>query len=109
MGKRQLLFSVTEKDVEFKFQRGRGNGGQKKNKTSSACICTHPKSGAQGYSEDHREQSRNKKTAFQRMAETPEFKAWLNLKIEAACGNIEIQEADADGNTHKRLLRHEEV
>lgn len=43
------------------------------------------------------------------MFETTEFKAWLKLKIEAAVGNVEIEEPDDFGTIRKRLLRHEEV
>lgn len=109
MKRKEKLFTLTEKDFNFVYQRGRGNGGQKKNKTSSACICSHKPSGAQGYAEDHREQSRNKTLAFKRMTETPEFQAWLKFKIEAACGHIEIEEADDFGTVRKRLLDHREV
>ena len=109
MKKKEKLFSLTEKDFKIQFQRGRGNGGQKKNKTSSACICSHEPSGAQGYAEDFREQSRNKKLAFQRMTDTDEFKSWLKLKIEAALGNLEIEEADDLGNVRTRKVRHEEI
>lgn len=109
MKNKERLFKLTEKDFDFQYTRGRGNGGQKKNKTSSACICSHKSSGAQGYAEDSREQSQNKKLAFKRMTETAEFKSWLKLKIEAACGNIEIEEADDFGTLRKRLLRQEEV
>lgn len=108
MGK-QKLFTLTEKDFEFSFNRGRGNGGQKKQKTASACICSHRPSGAEGYAEDHREQGRNKKLAFERCTKTPEFQSWLKLKIEAAQGNIEIEEPDDFGVMKKRKLRHEEV
>jgi protein subunit release factor A len=107
--KKEKLFTLTEKDFDFIFQRGRGNGGQKKNKTSSACICSHKPSGAQGYAEDHREQSQNKKLAFKRMTETAEFQSWLRVKIDAACGNVEIEEADDFGILRKRKVNHEEI
>ncbi len=109
MRKKEKLFSLTAKDFDIQFTRGRGKGGQKKNKTSSACICSHKPSGAQGYAEDSREQSQNKKLAFKRMTETPEFKSWLHMKIQAALGNIEIEEADDFGNVKRRILNHEEV
>lgn len=108
--KKELLFRLTEKDFRFVAKRGSGKGGQKKNKTSSAIQCFHDPSGAQGEAEDHREQLRNKKLAFKRCTETTEFKSWLNLKIQAACGEIEITETDElTGKTHTRLLNHQEV
>lgn len=67
---KDTILSVTKDDCEWIYQRGRGNGGQKKNKTNSAVICSHRPSAAQGYAEDHREQGRNRELAFKRMAET---------------------------------------
>lgn len=107
--KRQLLFSLTEKDFVFKAKRGSGAGGQKRNKTSSAMQCFHPPSKAMGEAEDHREQSKNKRLAFKRCCETLEFKTWLKLKTDAAMGNVIIEETDSTGNIIKRALSHEEV
>lgn len=109
MAKKQLLFRLTEKDFRFQAKRGSGAGGQKRNKTSSAMQCFHDPSGAMGEAEDAREQSQNKKMAFKRCTETKEFQAWLNMKIAAAQGHIEIEENDDLGNKTKRKLNHEEV
>ena len=107
--KKELLFSVTAKDVEFLDKRGSGKGGQKKNKTSSAIQCFHKPSGAMGEAEDHREQSLNRKLAFKRMAESLEFRTWARLKADAAVGNVEIEEFDDLGNPVKRKLRMDEI
>jgi len=104
MKKRQKVFSITAKDCVFKDKRGSGCGGQKKNKTSSAIQCFHPDSGAMGEAEDERSQTHNRRTAFRRMAESPEFQSWMKMKIAAVRGEIEIEE---DGFT--RPLRHDEV
>jgi protein subunit release factor A len=106
---RQLLFSITEKDFDFKEKRGSGSGGQKKNKTSSAIQCFHEPSGAMGESEESRKQSQNRKLAFERCVNTPQFQSWLKLKIDAAQGQVEIEEDDDQGNRIKRKIRHEEV
>jgi protein subunit release factor B len=86
------IVSVTKDDCEWIYQRGSGNGGQKKNKTNSAVICTHKISRAQGYAEDNREQSRNRELAFKRMVETKKFQSWLKtetLKKLGVLGEIE--------------------
>lgn len=114
------VVSVTAADVDFEFFRGTGNGGQKKQKTSSACRATHPPSGAVGRSEEHREQSRNKHLAFQRMAMSEKFQKWIRLEtmkrlgvlaeIEAAVeramepGNLKVEVKDEKG-----LWTHAEV
>lgn len=41
---------------------------------------THKESGAVGESREERSQLQNKKTAFKRMAESPQFQYWLTLK-----------------------------
>lgn len=107
--KKERLFTLTEDDFLFKAKRGSGKGGQKKNKTSSAIQCWHEPSGAMGEAEDAREQSQNKKLAFKRCTDTVEFKVWLQMKIDAACGNIEIEETDENGRNHRRKLNHEEI
>ena len=84
--KRELLFSVTSKDCEWSYTRGTGNGGQKKNKTSSAVHCHHRPSGAHAYSEASRSQHDNKRDAFVKMTETKEFKTWHKLEINRRLG-----------------------
>lgn len=86
--KKQLLFSLTARDFEWDYIRGSGKGGQKKNKTSSAVRCRHISSGALGYAEDDRSQSKNKKLAFKRMSETREFKSWIKLEIARRTGEL---------------------
>lgn len=104
MRKKQRWFSITAKDCIFQTYRGSGKGGQHRNKTDSAVRCIHPKSGGVGTCEEYKEQRQNKKRAFKRMTESNEFKSWLNFKIEAGLGHIEIE---MDGQ--KRLLSKDEV
>ena len=83
---KKLLFSVTSNDCEWSYTKGTGSGGQKKNKTSSAVHCMHRPSGAHGYSEASRSQLDNKKEAFQKMANTEEFKNWHRLETNRRTG-----------------------
>jgi protein subunit release factor A len=106
---RQRLFSVTAADCEWQVFRGSGDGGQKRQKTSSGVRCCHRPSGAEGKATDSRLQSENRKTAFKRMCESREFQEWMRLKIEAARGNVEIEESTDQGNRVARKLRMEEV
>lgn len=89
MSKSEPIVSVTRDDCEWIYQRGSGNGGQKKNKTNSAVICSHRPSAAQGYAEDHREQLRNRILAFKRMAETKEFQSWLKTETMRKLGTLD--------------------
>lgn len=80
---KQLLFSVKKEDFDWQYFRGTGTGGQKKNKTSSACRCIYRESGARGESQEERQQSKNRKLAFQRCIASKEFTLWLKLKTSA--------------------------
>lgn len=78
--KKQAIFSVTKKDLRIDFFRAGGKGGQKQNKTSSACRITHIESGAVGESREERHQHMNKKTAFNRMIKSKRFQDWLKIQ-----------------------------
>jgi len=74
-------FTLTKDDFDWEFFPAGGNGGQKQNKTSSACRCTHRPSNSVGISRDERSQSQNKKLAFQRCCGTESFKKWSKLEL----------------------------
>lgn len=101
---RKLVFSVTAKDLEWQTFRGSGKGGQKRNKTSNACRCVHPPSGAVGEAEDERYLPQNKKLAFERMVNSKEFQSWMALQREIILGNIKYEEADANGQFYEKKL-----
>jgi protein subunit release factor B len=86
--KKDPLFSVTADDCDWSYTRGTGNGGQKKNKTSSAVHCRHRSSGAYGYSESSRSQLDNRRDAFRKMSETKEFQQWVNLEFMKRSGQL---------------------
>lgn len=91
--KKELLFSLTEKDFEFTYSMGTGPGGQKRNKTASKVRCYHPPSGADGVSDETRSQHQNKKLAFEKMAKSKKFQDWLKIEIARRSGKlIEIEE-----------------
>ena len=92
---RELLFSVTKKDLTIQVFRAGGKGGQKQNKTSSGVRVIHSDSGARGESREERSQSANKKKAFKRMVATGKFKLWLNAKAHEMMGNLGL-EADVE-------------
>ena len=96
---KELLFSVTANDCEFSYTRGTGPGGQKRNKTSSAVHCFHPASGARSYSDITRSQHDNKRDAFVKMINTPEFKKWHKLEIMRRMGTL----ADIEQTVEREL------
>lgn len=78
------LFTVPRSDLRLEFFRSGGNGGQKQNKTSSACRITHLPSGAVGESRDERQQTQNRKLALERLVAAPRFLAWVKLQAAVA-------------------------
>lgn len=90
--KKELLFSVTKKDLKIETMRGSGNGGQNRNKRDTAVRITHFDSGAVGYSEDERSQRQNKKKAFERLASSKRFQLWLKIKVNQVIGTIKTPE-----------------
>jgi hypothetical protein len=98
--KRELLFSVTASDCEWSYTRGTGNGGQKKNKTSSAVHCMHRPSGAHGYSEASRSQLDNKRNAFVKMANSAQFQQWNKMEALRRMGVLD----EIDRKVERELL-----
>lgn len=104
---RELLFSVTAADCEWSYTRGSGNGGQKKNKTSSAVHCMHRPSGAHGYSEESRSQLENKRSAFVKMCESKEFKDWHKMECMRRMGVLDAIDRNIDKAMHPSNFRLE--
>jgi len=90
---KELLFSVTKKDLKIEYFRAGGPGGQHQNKKDTGCRITHPPSGAVGTSREHKSQTQNRKAAFRRMAESPKFKVWVQRM--AAMANVDRRELEA--------------
>ena len=59
--------SIRPGDLEWKFCRGSGKGGQHRNKTDSAVHLEHKPTGIRVWCEDERKQSQNKKKALARL------------------------------------------
>jgi protein subunit release factor A len=77
---KQLLFSVTKKDLRVDTFRSGGKGGQNQNKRDTGVRITHVESGAVGESREERSQEQNKRRAFRRMAESDKFQKWLKVR-----------------------------
>lgn len=88
----KLLFSLTKKDFEIETFRSGGKGGQHQNKTESGVRIRHLASGAVGESREYREQGRNKKAAFERLASSKEFKIWHKMTCARLLGESKTQE-----------------
>lgn len=87
---KELLFSLSKDKGDFVVQpfKGSGNGGQKRNKTMSACRISHPASGAVSECQEERSYEQNKKKAFRRLLEKSAFTAWHRLECGRRMGTI---------------------
>ena len=92
---KELLFSVTKKDLEVQTFRAGGKGGQNQNKVESGVRIIHKESGAVGEARDQRTQLQNKHNAFTRLINSPKFKAWVKIEIAYKSGQLD--------DIHKRV------
>jgi protein subunit release factor B len=79
----KIKYTVPRSDLRLEFFRAGGKGGQKQNKTSSACRITHVPSGAVGESREERSQTQNRKIALERLAANRKFRGWCALQLSA--------------------------
>lgn len=77
----ELAFSVSINDCEVQTFRAGGKGGQNQNKRNTGVRVIHHESGARGESREERSQLQNKRTAFKRMVDTPEFKRYIDMRM----------------------------
>lgn len=78
---KQLIKSYTKKDFRIDTFSAGGPGGQNQNKKQSGCRITHLPTGLVGESREHREFSRNKSTAFNRLVDL--IKVYWTNKVRA--------------------------
>jgi len=93
---KRKLFSVTAADCRMDTFCSGGKGGQHQNATQSGVRFTHPPSGAVGECREERYQWANKRRAWQRMANSVKFKAWVRrTAAEVMTGRTVEQAVDA--------------
>jgi peptide chain release factor 1 len=63
----QNQIHIKEEDVSWEYCRGRGKGGQRKNKKDTAVRLTHKATGIQVWCEDERSQAQNKRKALEKI------------------------------------------
>lgn len=81
MSDRKPILTLTRDQFRVDTYRGSGAGGQKRNKTNSAVRITHVPSGASASCEEEREQSQNKRRAFERLHRHPRLLAWIKQRV----------------------------
>ncbi|MFA5829838.1 MAG: peptide chain release factor-like protein [Candidatus Gracilibacteria bacterium] len=89
------LLNVRAEDITEQFVRGSGKGGQKINKTSSCVVVRHLPTGIEVRCQKHREQSKNRLSAYK----------LLILKIEDQVKGRQSQRAQAIFKLKKQKKR----
>lgn len=79
-----LLFRLTKKDFIVEPFKDSGKGGQKRNKTMSACRIRHPDSGAVAEAVEERSFFQNKANAFKRLVKKEVFQKWHKIMVAKA-------------------------
>lgn len=104
---KELLFSVTKKDLEIQTFRCGGKGGQNQNKRDTGVRIIHRESGAVGESREHRDQLQNKKAAFERLVKTKEFQVWQKLKAAMVMKGIFDIQKELDKQMEEKNIKIE--
>lgn len=108
---RELLFSVTTKDLQVDTFRSGGKGGQNQNKVESGVRIRHADSGAVGESREQRSQLQNKRTALTRLSKHPKFTYWVHEQVKGIDGRLTaekwVEEQMADLTNFKVEVKDE--
>jgi hypothetical protein len=78
---KELLFSITKKDLNIDYFSGTGAGGQYRNKHQNCVRLKHIESGAFATGQSNRDRKSNIKEAMDGLAASPKFKLWIARKI----------------------------
>jgi hypothetical protein len=93
---KELIFSVTKKDLVITYFSGHGPGGQHRNKCKNCVRIQHPESGVTTVGTEERSLDKNKQNAFRRLTEHPDFKKWLKYKTAVMSGAVEKIKKDIE-------------
>lgn len=91
---RELLFSVTKKDLDISFFNGTGKGGQNRNKVAACVHMKHRDSGVMVTAQRERSREQNLRVAFEALVNNPKFKAWHKVKVAAMMMSKEEKERE---------------
>jgi len=78
---KELLFSITKKDLKLDYYSGSGAGGQHRNKHMNCVRLTHIDSNITVTGQSNRDRIANTKEAFNNLVNNIKFKLWMNNKI----------------------------
>ena len=80
---KELLFSVTKKELDIDYFSGTGAGGQYRNKHQNCVRIRHQPSGAIVTGQSCRDRKSNEREAIKNLASNPKFKLWHAAMVHA--------------------------
>lgn len=89
---KELLFSVTRKDLEINYFSGTGAGGQYRNKHQNCVRIRHPESGASATGQSNRNRQANIREAFQGLVRSTRFRLWHARKVAECLTNESLDD-----------------
>lgn len=96
---------IRPEDVEEQFTRGTGKGGQKMNKTSSTVLLLHIPTGIDVRVQKHREQSKNRLSAWKLLIlKIEEQKKGKESKLAKEVFKIRKQKARRNRKSKEKML-----
>jgi len=78
---KDLLFSVTKKDLNITYFSGKGGGGQHRNRHMNCVRLNHKDSGAIVTGQSNKERLSNVKEALSNLTDNAKFKVWHARKV----------------------------
>jgi len=89
---KELLFSITKKDLKINYFSGTGPGGQHRNKHQNCVRLTHVDSGAIVTGQSNRDRISNLKEALQNLVKDNKFKIWHTHKANEIITGKKIED-----------------
>jgi len=106
---KELLFSITKKDLNITFFSGTGAGGQYRNKHQNCVRIIHPESGAIATGQSNRDRQSNIKEALDGLVKNGKFKVWHNRKIQEVITKKSLDDIVDDLIQEKNLKVEQKV
>jgi protein subunit release factor B len=104
--RKELLFSITKKDMVIQYFSGTGPGGQSRNKNQNCVRLRHIESGVVTTGQSNKERKLNLREAFNNLIKHPKFKIWHSRKVHEILSGQTIGEK-VDEMMHSQNLRFE--
>ena len=89
---KELLFSVTKKDLKVSFFSGTGKGGQHRNRHMNCVRIYHPESGASSVGQSHKNKNQNLREALRNLVKNPKFRIWQKKKVDDILFSKQVEE-----------------